>query len=210
MSGSFPTYRTTNAAVTLRLFREGDTNTPLAESRFTNVNDNAWLTLRPESAPTPGVYVLEASASSGQIGWWSHTDDVQPSGQALADGNPVAGDRTLRLLAIDDETARIRSFFTFRKPQPDYFQGPTQPDMWSWLEVYPQHVFRNARGEKEQMSVGVGQNAVDGRLGSMSEPGALGRSFHQGSTDRRPDAVLHGFNAAEQWKRWQKIRGSSS
>ena len=201
VSGSFPTYRTTNAAVTLRLFREEDTNTPLAESRFTNVNDNAWLTLRPESAPTPGVYVLEASASSGQIGWWSHTDDVQPSGNALADGNLVAGDRTLRLLAIDDETARIRRFFTFRKPQPDYFQGPTQPDMWSWLEVYPQHVFRNARGEKEQMSVGVGQNAVDGRLGSMSEPGALGRSFHQGSMDRRPDAVLHGFNVDEQWKR---------
>ena len=38
----------------------------------------------------------------------------------------------------------IRGFFTFRKPQPDYFQGPTGPDMWSWLEVYPQHVFTNS------------------------------------------------------------------
>jgi hypothetical protein len=201
VSGRFPTYHTTNAAITMRLFREGNTKTPLAEARFTNVIDNAWLTLRPASASPPGVYVLEASASSGKIGWWSHTDDVQPRGQALADGSPVAGDRTLRLIATDDETARIRSFFTFRKPQPDYFQGPTQADMWSWLEVYPQHVFRNVRGEKEQMSVGVAQNAVKGRLGSMSEPGALGRSFHQGSTDRRPDAVLHGFNVAEQWER---------
>ena len=33
---------------------------------------------------------------------------------------------------------------TFRAPQPDYFRGPTQPDMWSWLEVSPQHVFRNS------------------------------------------------------------------
>jgi len=80
------------------------------------------------------------------------------------------------------------SFFTFRKPQPDYFQGPTASNMWSWLEVYPQHVFRNSQGEKEQMSVGVAQNAVNGRLGSMSEPGALGRS-------------LHGGNYAEQWRR---------
>jgi hypothetical protein len=81
-----------------------------------------------------------------------------------------------------------RSFFTFRKPQPDYFDGPTGSNMWSWLEVYPQHVFRNARGEKEQMSVGVAQNAVGGRLGSMSEPGALGRSYHGG-------------NYPEQWRR---------
>jgi hypothetical protein len=201
VSGRFPTFHTTNAALTLRLFRDGEPGTPLAEARFSNVADNAWLTLRPASASPAGPYILEASAASGKIGWWSHTDDVLPNGQALADGRPAAGDRTLRLLGMDDELARIRSFFTFRKPQPDYFQGPTQPAMWSWLEVYPQHVFSNTRGEKEQMSVGVGQNAVDGRLGSMSEPGARGRSFHQGMTDQRPDAVLHGFNAAEQWKR---------
>ena len=84
--------------------------------------------------------------------------------------------------------ARVQDFFTFRNPQPDYFQGPTGPNMWSWLEVYPQHVFRNSRGEKEQMSVGVAQNAVNGRLGSMSEPGAMGRS-------------LHGGNYTEQWRR---------
>lgn len=100
-----------------------------------------------------------------------------------------------------DNAARIKASFTFRKPQPDYFKGPEGPDMWSWLEVYPQHVFKNSRGEKEQMSVGVGQNAVDNRLATMSEAGAKGRSFHSGADDRTPGAVLHGLNFAEQWQR---------
>lgn len=90
--------------------------------------------------------------------------------------------------------------FTFRRPQPSYFEGPTQPDMWSWLEVAPQHVFSNKRGEREEMSVGVAQNAVNGRLGSMSNPRSLGRSYHDGNWDQRPDAELHGYNFAEQWK----------
>ncbi len=101
--------------------------------------------------------------------------------------------------------ADLHDFFTFRRPQPDYFQGPVQPDMWSWLEVYPQHVFRNSRGEKEQMSVGVAQNAVvderGNRLGTMSEPTAFGRSYHKGRYDKDPNAVLYGHNFAEQWER---------
>ncbi len=100
-----------------------------------------------------------------------------------------------------ESAARIKAFFTFRKPQPDYFKGPEGPDMWSWLEVYPQHVFKNSRGEKEQMSVGVGQNAVGNRLATMSEAGAKGRSFHGGGEDHTPGAVLRGLNFAEQWKR---------
>jgi len=99
------------------------------------------------------------------------------------------------------ETNRpIREFFTFRRPQPDYFQGPTQPNMWSWLEVAPQHVFTNAQGQAEQMSVGVAQNAVRGRLGSMSEPGVCGRSFHQGKPWEKPEDVLQGYNFAEQFE----------
>ncbi|MCI0492413.1 MAG: hypothetical protein L0Z07_05715 [Planctomycetes bacterium] len=104
-------------------------------------------------------------------------------------------------LLVEGEAELVREFFTFRKPQPDYFQGQTKPNMWSWLEVYPQHVFTNSAGKKEQMSVGVAQNAVGSRLGSMSEPGARGRSFHDGATDVRPDAVRYGFNVAEQWER---------
>jgi hypothetical protein len=203
VSGRFPTYRATNSALTLTLSRVGaDARLePVVAERFERVQDNAWLTLRPPAPLPAGDYQLDASAPAGPIGWWSHTDDVNPRGQALADGQPAPGDRTLRLALADAEADRIREFFTFRKPQPDYFQGPTRPDMWSWLEVHPQHVFRNARGEKEQMSVGVAQNAVGGRLGTMSEPEAKGRSFHAGATDRRPDAVRHGLNLAEQWER---------
>ena len=199
--GRFPTYRATNSAVTLKLFRESATNTPLATRQFTNIADNAWLTLMIGEPQPPGIYVLEASNPSGKIGWWSHTDDVQPRGQALADGQPVGGDRILRLVLADEETKRIHEFFSFRKPQPDYFRGPMRPDMWSWLEVSPQHVFRNSRGEAEQMAVGVAQNAIGNRLGSMSEPGARGRNFHHGTNDLRPGAILHGYNVAEQWER---------
>jgi len=99
---------------------------------------------------------------------------------------------------VDEE---LRGFFTFRNPVPSYFTGPNAPDEWGWLEVFPQHVFRNSRGEAEQMTVGVAQNAVDGRLGSLSEPNALGRSYHNGTWDKRPNASWYGFNFAEQWDR---------
>lgn len=94
------------------------------------------------------------------------------------------------LILADPEKVdeNVRGFFTFRKPQPDYFDGPTGPNMWSWLEVYPQHVFTNSLGQKEQMSVGVAQNAVNGRLATMSQKGSLGRSYH-------------GDNYGEQWTR---------
>jgi hypothetical protein len=95
---------------------------------------------------------------------------------------------------------KLLKFFTFRNPQPSYFVGPTGPNMWSWLEVAPQHVFLNGRGEKEEMSVGVAQNAVDGRLNAMSNPESLGRSYHDGRWDTRPNAVAYGLNFAEQWE----------
>lgn len=95
----------------------------------------------------------------------------------------------------------LHDFFTFRRPEPSYFVGPSGPDMWSWLEVYPQHVFENSAGEPEQMSVGVAQNAVDDRLAAFSVPGSKGRSFHDGRTSDIPNAVRYGLNFAEQWDR---------
>jgi len=195
------TWHTRDAAVTLTLRVEGPGGARVAGERFHDVADNGWLTLRLPAALPAGRYFLEASEPGGKVGWWSRDADVLAEGAAHAQGEEVGGDRTWRLVVEDAETEEIRRFFTFRKPQPDYFQGPTASNMWSWLEVYPQHVFPNDRGEKEQMSVGVAQNAVGGRLGSMSEQGARGRSFHGGYTDTRPEVVRLGLNFTQQWVR---------
>ncbi len=100
--------------------------------------------------------------------------------------------------------SRMLDFFTFRRPMPDYWIGPTGPDQWSWLEVYPQHVFKNSQGAAEQMSVGVAHNALPRTPGPapMSDKrGAMGRSWHQGHRDPRPGAVDWGLNFEEQWQR---------
>lgn len=198
VSVRLPTWKTGGSGLTLTLRRGPDR---VASMRLANVRDNSWVPLVLAEPAPRGDYVLEASAPEGKIGWWSHTKEALPGGSSLRDGAPVPGSRTLRLHFADGAPGDLLERFTFRKPQPDYFEGPTGPDQWSWLEVHPQHVFRNARGEKEQMSVGVAQNAVGGRLGSMSEPGARGRSFHGGATDPRPGAVRLGLNFAEQWER---------
>jgi len=100
--------------------------------------------------------------------------------------------------------AEILEFFAFRRPMPDYWLGPDGPDQWSWLEVYPQHVFKNGKGENEQMSVGVAQNALPDTPGPapMShKAGAMGRSWHNGAKDTREGAVNWGLNFDEQWRR---------
>lgn len=98
----------------------------------------------------------------------------------------------------------VLDFFTFRRPMPDYWIGPSGADQWSWLEVFPQHVFKNSRGEAEQMSVGVAQNALPNTPGPapMShKAGAMGRSWHHGHKDEQPGAVNLGLNFQEQWQR---------
>jgi len=110
------------------------------------------------------------------------------------------------LLANKDfiKNAAMLDFFTFRRPMPDYWVGPSGPDQWSWLEVYPQHVFKNSRGEAEQVSVGVAHNALPNTPGPapMSHrAGAMGRSWHDGKKDPRVDALNWGLNFDEQWRR---------
>lgn len=107
--------------------------------------------------------------------------------------------------ALTDLGPEIRDRFTFRKPQPDYFVGPTGPNQWSWLEVFPQHVFTNAAGAREQMTVGVAQNAVDGKLSVLSNPRSHGRSFHEGREPAPADCDFSGRNFAEQWRRALQI-----
>jgi beta-glucanase (GH16 family) len=99
---------------------------------------------------------------------------------------------------------QMLAFFTFRRPMPDYWLGPSGPDQWSWLEVYPQHAFTNAHGESEQMSVGVAQNALPqtpGPAPMSHKAGAMGRSWHDGQRDLGPGAVELGLNFREQWRR---------
>jgi len=107
---------------------------------------------------------------------------------------------------IKDE--EILNFFTFRRPMPDYWMGPSGPDQWSWLEVHPQHVFKNSRGEVEQMSVGVAQNALPhtpGPAPMSHKTGAMGRSWHNGAKDTREGAVNWGLNFDEQWIRTLEV-----
>ena len=101
------------------------------------------------------------------------------------------------LIAADTDP---RTFFTFRKPQPDYFTGPTGPNQWGWLEVSPQHVFTNAAGVREEMTVGTAQNAVDGKLSCLSNPRAHGRSFQAGEEPPADRRDFTGRNFAEQWR----------
>ncbi|HTL59149.1 MAG TPA: family 16 glycosylhydrolase [Candidatus Limnocylindrales bacterium] len=104
--------------------------------------------------------------------------------------------------------AQMLAFFTFRRPMPDYWVGPSGPEQWSWLEVYPQHVFTNAAGEPEQMSVGVAQNALPNTPGPapMSHKlGAMGRSWHKGQRDLGQGAVDLALNFDEQWRRALEI-----
>jgi hypothetical protein len=209
VGGRFPTWATVGSGLTLTLRAGGPQGRELARRRVQRIADNAWVYLEPakDSGPwPPGDYCLEASDAVGRIGWWTRAGaDAIPTGIPLADdkadGRFGAGDRTVRLGSAEPDDARMRSFFTYRAPQPSYFVGPVAPDMWGWLEVYPQHVFRNARGEKEQMTVGVAQNAVNGALAAMSDPDALGRSYHAGHTNTSPGVVRRGLNFAEQSER---------
>ena len=103
------------------------------------------------------------------------------------------------------KTPEILNFFTFRAPQPSYFIGPTGPDQWGWLEVYPQHIFKSSAGVAEQMTVGVAQNAVDGRLGSMSEAHSVGRSYHNHTLPSDNSSTPYRLNIQEQWERALQI-----
>ncbi len=115
------------------------------------------------------------------------------------EGKPlILADRE-KIGAADDTDKAIQEFFTFRKPQPDYFQGPTGPGQWGWLEVHPQHVFYKTQGVPEQMTVGVAQNATDGKLSVLSNPRSHGRSFHDGQAPAQKDTT--GRNYIEQWRR---------
>jgi hypothetical protein len=53
----------------------------------------------------------------------------------------------------------------------------------------------------EEVSVGIAQNAVDGKLGVLSNPKSYGRSFHNGKEPPPQACDYFGRNFEEQWNR---------
>ena len=111
--------------------------------------------------------------------------------------------RPLILADKDKVDEGLRDFFTYRKPEPSYFVGPSGPNQWGWLEVYPQHIFYDEAGKPEQMTVGIGQNGkAPDRCAAFSESDTHGRSWHNGKKDEsRPFGINLGLNVGEQWER---------
>lgn len=93
-----PTWGLTGSAGTLTLRRGGPGGEVIASRRAENIVDNAWEFLRFSPQPA-GQYLVEISDPEGTVGWWSHSDDVFPCGEAYADGLPQGpADRTIRVV----------------------------------------------------------------------------------------------------------------
>lgn len=94
----------------------------------------------------------------------------------------------------------VRAFFTFRPGMPTYFSPPSRGDQWGWLQVTPQHSFGGTKDRPEEMPVGVAMNALPDKITALSDPRSMGRSYHDGRMDLRPNAYLYGLNFQEQWE----------
>lgn len=101
----------------------------------------------------------------------------------------------------------IRSFFTFRPGQPLYAGGPhgvNKKTQWGWLEMAPQNKYCvRGNGSFEMMTVGVAQNARDGRICTyFNDEGTYGRSYTKkdGHSRVTKDSYKYGYNVEEQWE----------
>ncbi|GAA4083100.1 glycoside hydrolase family 78 protein [Actinomadura miaoliensis] len=114
-----PTWHTTDADVTVSLYRGGPGGELLARSRVENHPDNAEAALVLDEPAPAGTYYVEQSDPSGQIGWWSHTGGGYEHGQAYRDGKPVAGDRRFTFTTVttgpDGFTPQLRKEFSLGK-----------------------------------------------------------------------------------------------
>lgn len=99
----------------------------------------------------------------------------------------------------------MRNFFSFRPGQPGYGCGPGRKDHWGWLETFPQHKYiEREDGSCEMVTVGVGQNARDGRICTyFNDVGTYGRSYtHEyGHLLLDEESYKYGYNVQEQWDR---------
>ena len=189
VGAALPTWSTRNSAATLTLRRRDPAGEKLATRRFTRLHDNGWAMIDFKQPLPAGTYYLELSQPSGHVGWWSSDREVVAGGQAFADGSPSAGDRSLRIRPRDPKLDAIKRFFTFRKPQPDYFVGPTGPRQWSWLEVYPQHAFYAREGVPEQVRSVWLRTRSTASLACSAIPGRTAAAFTMAAS-RAPTARM--------------------
>ncbi|WP_067433295.1 glycoside hydrolase family 78 protein [Nocardioides jensenii] len=114
-AGRMPTWNTADSDVTVTLRRDGPAGAVLATQRLVDHPDNGWGEVKLDAPAEPGTYYLEISDVEGKVGWWSHSDDKYAHGTAYADGEPVAGDRTVRWTpttqADDERTSQLRKEF---------------------------------------------------------------------------------------------------
>ncbi len=201
-----PTWETNGNYVNVALYNSAGE----LEQKFSKVavHDNKPFTVAFSSTIPKGTYTVELTYNSGKaVGWWGRKNSA---GSSLKNGtfieSAVNGEASdicfsMGIDMFDPEREQIQQFFTFRAPQASYFTGPTQKDQWSWLEVFPQHGFYNSKGQLEEVSVGVAQNAVDGKLSALSHPKSHGRSFYNGKEPTPQDCNYFGQNFQEQWNR---------
>lgn len=117
---------------------------------------------------------------------------------------PIEGDKEDEALMNE-----IKSFFTFRGPQPSYTSGQTRENQWGWLEVYPQHGYtQNEDGSYEQATVGVAANHsyITHSLTAMNGPYVTGRSYTSVlGQDKSEGAYKYGYFFTEELKRGLEI-----
>ena len=107
------------------------------------------------------------------------------------------------IIADPDEcTQEQRAFFTFRLPQ-----WPTEAKKQGgcpWIDFErPQRAWQNDKGENEIVPVSVAQhpNLSFGDGAFYGDPVPRGRAYHDARNDKTPEALLYGYNVAEQWER---------
>ncbi len=109
----------------------------------------------------------------------------------------------------------IYKFFTFRRNDASYFHDERSNSYWGWLSVYPQAVYTDAKGNVEEITVGVAQNADYKRncITAMSGYNVMGRSYTKGkysytyefngntiTVDKNiENSKFYGLNFQQQW-----------
>ena len=99
-------------------------------------------------------------------------------------------------------TPEQQEFFTFRLPQ-----WPTEEQKQNgcpWIDfTRPQRVWVDENGTNDIVPVSVAQhpNLCFGDGAFYNDPVPRGRAFHDHGNDKNDEALLYGYNVAEQWER---------